>query len=67
MNSGLRCMALSLVLVIVDAIDVHNTDVVVPIRHTVGTTTTSKDPMALSINQGSLLARALQTLHIDLV
>ena len=67
MNSGLRCMALSLVLVIVDAIDVHNTDVVVSIRHTVGTTTTSKDPMALTIDQGSLLARALQTLHIDLV
>ena len=56
MDSSFRCMALSLVLVIVDAVDVDDADVVVPILHAVSASTTSQDPMTLSIHQGSLLA-----------
>ena len=55
-DSGLWCMALSLVLVVVDAVDVDDANVVVPILHAVGTSAASQDPVALSIDQGSLLA-----------
>ena len=60
-------MALSLVLVIVDAVDVDNADVVVPILHAICATTSSKNSMTLSVHKSSLLTRALQALNINLI
>ena len=68
MNTGFRGMALSFVLVIIDAIDIHYADIVVTVLHAICTSTASEHSMTLlSLNSSSLLARALQTLHIDLV
>ena len=49
MDSGLWCMTLPFVLVIIDAIDVDYSDVVVSILHAVSASASSQDSMTLSI------------------
>ena len=66
-QSGLWGMALPFVFVIIDAIDVHYADVVVAILHPVCPTAASESPVALTVELGALLARALKTLNIYLV
>ena len=63
----LWCMTLSFILVVIDTVDVHYADVVVPILHAICATTSSKNSMTLSIHKSSLLARALQALNINLI
>ena len=58
-NSGLWCMTLPFVFVVIHAIDVDYSDVVVSILHAVGASTSGQDSMTLAIGKTSLFARAL--------
>ena len=60
-------LTLSFILVVIDTVDVHYADVVVPILHAICATTSSKNSMTLSIHKSSFLTRALQALNINLI